>query len=128
MIRTLVEDGLVGRITRIHPATGRTRQHIFIDDVVGAVRGALDAPVLRQRIYNVGPGYAQDLSEIIEQVRATVPAANAVLDPQGLAWNTFGLGPLVIDAARRDLGFSLSTSIADGAASTRDWVIERGTS
>ena len=55
-------------------------------------------------------------------------AAAAVLDPQGLAWNTFGLGPLVIDAARRDLGFSPATSIADGAAATRNWVIERGTS
>jgi UDP-glucose 4-epimerase len=127
MIRTLVEDGLAGRVSRIHPATGRTRQHVFIGDLVGAVRGALDAPALSQRVYNVGPGYAQDLPEIVEQVRAAVPAAEAVLDPQGLAWNTFGIGPLLIDAARRDLGFSPATSIAEGAASTRDWVIERGT-
>jgi len=128
MIRTLIEDGLVGRVSRIHPAMGRTRQHVFIDDVVGAVRGALDAPALRQRVYNIGPGCAQDLQDIVEQIRTAVPAAEAVLDPQGLAWNTFGLGPLVIDAARHDLGFSPATSIADGAAATRDWVIERGTS
>jgi UDP-glucuronate 4-epimerase len=128
MIRTLIEDGLVGRVSRIHPAMGRTRQHVFIDDVVGAVRGALDAPALRQRVYNIGPGCAQDLPDIVEQIRTAVPAAEAVLDPQGLAWNTFGLGPLVIDAARHDLGFSPATSIADGAAATRDWVIERGTS
>src|SRR5262249_18968752 len=30
MIRTLIEDGLAGRASRIHPATGRTRQHIYI--------------------------------------------------------------------------------------------------
>ncbi|GEP54455.1 NAD-dependent epimerase/dehydratase family protein [Reyranella soli] len=126
MIRTLIEDGLTGRVSRIHPADGRTRQHVFIDDVVGAVRGALDAPTLPQRAYNVGPGRAQSLSEIVEQVRKAVPAAEAVLDPEGTAWNTFGLGPLVIDAARRDLGFSPATSIADGAAATRDWVIGRG--
>jgi hypothetical protein len=36
--------------------------------------------------------------------------------------------PFVIDAARCDLGFSPATSIADDAAATRDWVIERGTS
>ena len=128
MIRTLIEDGLTGRVSRIHPAAGRTRQHVFIDDVVGAVRGALDAPALPQRAYNVGPGRAQSLSEIVEQVQTAVPAAEAVLDPQGLAWNTFGLGPLVIDAARRDLGFSPETSIADGAAATRNWVIDRGVS
>lgn len=126
LIRTLVEDGLAGRVSRLHPADGRTRQHIFIDDVAGAVQGALDAPALVPRVYNVGPGQAQALSDIVEQVRVAVPAAEAVLDPQGLAWNTFGLGPLVIDAARRDLGFSPSTSIAEGAAATRDWVLERG--
>ena len=58
----------------------------------------------------------------------TVELKQAVLDPQGPAWNTFGLGPLVIDAARRDLGFSPATSIADGAAATRNWVIKRGIS
>jgi len=128
MIRTLIEDGLTGRASRIHPATGRTRQHIYIGDVVEAVRGALAAPELRQRRYNVGPGRAQDLSDIVDQVRQAVPAAGATLDPEGLAWNTFGLGPLVIDAARRDLGFSPATSIADGAAATRDWVVGRGAS
>jgi nucleoside-diphosphate-sugar epimerase len=128
MIRTLVEDGLTGRVSRIHPAAGRTRQHVYIDDVVGAVRGALETSTLPQRVYNVGPGRAQGLSEIVEQVRKAVPAAAAVLDPEGTAWNTFGLGPLVIDAARRDLGFSPATSIAEGAAATRNWVIDRGMS
>ncbi len=128
MIRTLIEDGLTGRVSRIHPADGRTRQHVFIDDVVGAVRGALEAPALPQRVYNIGPGRAQSLPEIVEQVRKAVPAAEAVLDPEGTAWNTFGLGPLVVDAARRDLGFSPATSIADGAAATRNWVIDRGIS
>ncbi|CAN5897740.1 N/A [soil metagenome] len=128
MIRSLIEDGLAGRVSRVHPATGRTRQHVYVDDVVGAVRGALDAPELRQRVYNIGPGRAQELPEIVAQVRQAVPAAEAVLDFQGLAWNTFGLGPLVIDAARRDLGFAPATSMAAGAAATRDWVLQRGAS
>jgi UDP-glucuronate 4-epimerase len=126
MIRTLVEDGLAGRASRIHPADGRTRQHVFVGDVVDAVRAALDAPTLRQRAYNIGPGRAQDLAEIVEQVQQAVPTTEAVPDAEGLVWNTFGLGPLSIDAAKRDLGFSPSTSIAEGAAATRDWVLERG--
>jgi UDP-glucuronate 4-epimerase len=94
--------------------------------VVDAVRAALDAPTLRQRTYNIGPGRVQELAEIVEQVQQAVPAAKAVPDTEGLAWNTFGLGPLGIESARRDLGFSPSTSIAEGAAATRDWVLERG--
>jgi UDP-glucuronate 4-epimerase len=126
MIRTLIEDGLAGRPSRVHPAPGRTRQHVFVGDVVDAVRAALDTPTLRQRTYNIGPGRAQELAEIVEQVQQAVPAAKAVPDTEGLAWNTFGLGPLGIESARRDLGFSPSTSIAEGAAATRDWVLERG--
>jgi UDP-glucuronate 4-epimerase len=126
MIRTLVEDGLAGRASLIHPAPGRTRQHIFVGDVVEAVRNALDTPTLRQRVYNIGPGRAQELAEIVEQVQKAVPGAKAALDSEGLAWNTFGLGPLAIDAAERDLGFTPLTSIAEGAAATRDWVLGRG--
>jgi UDP-glucuronate 4-epimerase len=126
LIRTLVADGLAKRISRVHPAIGRTRQHIFVDDVVLAILGALHAPTLRQRIYNVGPGRAQELGEIVEQVRTAVPAIQVALDPEGLAWNTFGVGPLVIDAAQRDFGFRPAVSIADGAAATRDWMLQRG--
>lgn len=125
MIRTLIEDGLKGRVSRIHPSPGRTRQHVYIEDVVGAVRGALDAETLQQRVYNIGPGVAQGLPEIVDQVRKAVPGAAAVTDPEGQRWNTFGLGPLVVDAARRDLGFVPRTSIADGAIATRDWVLQR---
>src|SRR6185437_5633396 len=64
LIRTLIVDGLAGRRSRIHPSTGRTRQHIFVGDVVSAVRAALDARTLRRRAYNIGPGRAQELDEI----------------------------------------------------------------
>jgi len=125
MVRMLVEDGLAGRASRIHPAPGRTRQHVFIGDVVDAIRAALDVSTLTRRVYNIGPGRDQELAEIVEQVQQAVPAAKAVPDTEGLAWNTFGLGPLSIEAAMQDLGFSPSTSIAEGAAATRDWVLER---
>ncbi len=126
LIRTLVADGLAGRASRIQSMSGRTRQHIFIDDVVQAVSLVLDARSLGQRAYNIGPGRAQTLDEIVDQVRVAVPATNVVIDPEGLGWNTFGLGPLVIDAARRDFGFRPAVSIADGAAATRDWLLQRG--
>lgn len=126
LIRALVEDGLAGRVTKVHPAAGRTRQHIFVGDVVDAVVAALDAPALPQRAYNVGPGRAQAIEEILEQVRMAVPPAAMALDPEGQGWNTFGLGPLAIDAASRDLGFAPRTTLAAGAAATRDWLRRAG--
>ncbi|BBK36512.1 UDP-glucose 4-epimerase [Allostella sp. ATCC 35155] len=125
LIRTLVEDGLAGRITRVHPAGGRSRQHIFVEDVVDAVLAALDAPGLPRRAYNIGPGRCQTLDEIVAAVREAVPGAAAVTDPAGLAWNTFGVGALRIEAAARDLAFRPATGIAAGAAATRDWVLAR---
>lgn len=122
LIRALVEDGMAGRTTRVDPAAGRTRQHIFVGDVVRAVAAALDAPSLPQRAYNIGPGRAQAIEEIVDQVRQAVPGAAMELHPGGLAWNTFGLGPLAIEAAMRDLRFHPGTSLAEGAAATRDWL------
>ncbi|BBK33148.1 UDP-glucose 4-epimerase [Stella humosa] len=126
LIRTLVEDGLAGRPTPVHPAPGRSRQHIFVGDVVTAIRAALDTPSLPRRAYNIGPGRTQTIEEIVAEVGQAVPGVRLALDPQGLAWNTFGLGALSIDAASRDLGFAPSTSIAAGAVATRDWVQQRG--
>jgi UDP-glucose 4-epimerase len=125
LIRTLIEDALAGRPTRVRDEPGITRQHIFIDDVVSAIRAALAAPELRQRAYNIGPGRAQSLDEIAAAVRSVLPNPSVIEDADGMGWNTFRLGPLAIDAARRDLGFSPATSLAEGAARTLHWVKER---
>jgi UDP-glucose 4-epimerase len=125
VIRTLIEDGLAGRVTRVRDMGDRTRQHVFVEDVVDAICTALDGPALPQRVYNVGPGAAQGLDEIAAGVAAAVPGVAVELHPDGLSWNTFGLGPLDITAARRDLGFRPRTGLAEGAAHTRAWVEER---
>ncbi len=125
LIRTLVEDALAGRPSRVRDEAGVTRQHIFVDDVVAAIRAASDAPHLRQRAYNIGPGRAQGLAEIVAALREVLPSAAVATDPAGMAWNTFRLGPLAIDAAERDLGFRPSTGLRDGISRTLAWVRER---
>ncbi|MFG1257663.1 NAD(P)-dependent oxidoreductase [Xanthobacter flavus] len=126
LIRTLVEDALAGRVTAVRPADHRTRQHVFVDDVISAIVAALDAPALASTAYNIGPGRAQELDEIVAAVREAVPGARAELREDGLAWNVFPLGPLSIAAAQRDLGFLPSTPLAEGARRTRAWVEMRG--
>jgi nucleoside-diphosphate-sugar epimerase len=124
LIRTLVEDGLAGRRTRVRDSASRTRQHVFIEDVVDAVCVALGAPSLPRRVYNLGPGAAQSLGSIVAAVQRAVPGARVDVDDDGFAWNTFGVGPLAIDAAREDLGFAPRTSLAEGALQTRRWLEE----
>jgi len=127
LIRTLIEDGLARRVTRVLHSPTRSRQHIFLDDVVDAVLAALEAKNLPQRAYNIGPGIMQKLDDIVGAVRTVVPGVAVELHPDGLAWNTFGLGALTIDAARRDLDFEARTPLAQGALRTRSWVEGRRT-
>jgi nucleoside-diphosphate-sugar epimerase len=122
LIRTLIEDGLARRVTRVQDSPKRSRQHVFVDDVVDAVSAALEAKGLPQRAYNIGPGVTQNIDDIVSAIRTAVPGASIELHPDGLAWNTFGLGALAIDAARRDLGFEPRTLLAQGALRTRSWV------
>jgi nucleoside-diphosphate-sugar epimerase len=125
LIRTLLEDGLDGRTTIVRDTPAHSRQHIFVDDVVDAVIAALDARTLRRRVYNIGPGVAQSLEEITAAVRSALPCVSVAIRSDGLPWNTFGLGPLMIDVARRDLAFEPRTSLAEGARRTRAWVEQR---
>jgi len=125
LIRAIIEDGLAGRTTKVKPVVNRSRQHIFVGDVVDAVIAALQVSTLSERIFNIGPGRMQSLEEIIAGVREAVPGVRVEPDNESLAWNTFGVGPLLIDAARRHLGFEPRTSLADGARQTRDWVEQR---
>ncbi|WP_269495805.1 NAD-dependent epimerase/dehydratase family protein [Castellaniella sp. S9] len=123
LIRTLVQDAIDGRVTSVRDEPGRTRQHIYVDDVIDGICSALSMPALRQRAYNIGPGVAQTLDDIVAQVRLAVPEVSVRVQPDGMGWNTFGLGPLTIDAARRDLDFDPKVSLADGAARVRDAIL-----
>ena len=125
LMRTLIEDGLDGKTTVVRDTLEHTRQHIFVEDVVDAVCAALDAERLTQRAYNIGPGTTQSLDEIVDAVRDAVPGVSVAFQPDGLSWNTFGLGALLIDAARRDLAFEPRVSLAEGAVQTRAWVEKR---
>lgn len=120
LIRTLVQDAMAKRQTVIRDEPGRTRQHIYVDDVISGIIGALDADRLSQRAYNIGPGESQSLDSIIRQVQAVLPDVSVRVDPDGMGWNTFGVGPLSIDAARRDFGFEPEVDLTEGATRVRD--------
>lgn len=124
-IRLLIEDAMAGRKTRVPEAKARTRQHIFVEDVVDAVLLALERRRLPQLAYNIGPGEALTTSEVVARVARGVPGAAIEIAADGMPWNAFRLGPLDITAARRDLGWAPRVSLAEGARRYADWLAQR---
>jgi len=125
LIRTIVEDAMAGRTTRVKQNTRASRQHVFVEDVTDAVVSALDKPVLSRRVFNIGPGRMQSLDEIVAGIREVLPGAKVELHDDGLGWNTFGIGPMMIDEARNHLGFVPRTDFASGAQQTLLWLQQR---
>jgi UDP-glucose 4-epimerase len=125
LIRLLIEDALEGRESLVCEDSKRTRQYIFVDDVVDAVVQAMDQPKLPQRTYNIGPGVLHTARDVINAVQACLPDAKAEINPAGMRWNSFGIGLLNIDAARRDFGFKPKTDLVQGVQKTLEWVLKR---
>ncbi|WP_153394488.1 NAD-dependent epimerase/dehydratase family protein [Ornithinicoccus halotolerans] len=126
LIRTLVEDGLNGRTTQVADPAGVTRQHVFVEDVVDAVCVALEPSRPLAAAYNIGPGEAQTLPQLVDAVREAVPGVQLQVTADAPVYNVFPLGPLEVSAARRDLDFSPSVPLSVGAELTRQWVTARG--
>ena len=128
VIRQTIEAGLRGESARFRSDPRRTRQYVYVDDVVDAVVAALDAPSLGQRSYNIGPGIVHSLTEVEAAIRESLPQARIIDDPQGSTLGSFGVGVLSIEAARRDLGFDPRMALSEGARRTLEWVKRRGQS
>ncbi len=126
VIRHTIEAGLRGEGVRFRSDPHRTRQYVYVDDVVDAVVSAVDTPSLGQRHYNIGPGVVHSLAEVEAAIRKSLPQARISEDPQGSTLGSFGVGVLSIEAARRDLAFTPRVSLDEGAQRTLEWVKQRG--
>jgi nucleoside-diphosphate-sugar epimerase len=105
---------------------GRTRQHIYVEDVADAVLQVINAPERSGSIYNVASGVALTAAEVAAEVERAVPGVELVADPTGaMPWGTFRLGPLDISAAREDLAWSPRISLEEGARRYARWLRER---
>jgi UDP-glucuronate 4-epimerase len=113
LLRQMVADALAGRPTRTQAGADALRQYIHADDAAAALIGALDAPSLGQRAYNVTGDDFRTMGEAADLVREILPQADIAL----------GAGPepgddvqqrFDIAAARRDLGYVPAVSLEQG--------------
>lgn len=125
LVRMMIENALEGKESIVCEDPRRTRQFIYVDDVVQAVCQVLTAASLKHRTYNIGPGKCHSAQDVIDAVQSVLPDARATIDPAGMRWNSFGVGLLEIDSAKQDFGFNPSVDLDLGAARTLEWVKQR---
>ncbi|NKB57443.1 MAG: NAD-dependent epimerase/dehydratase family protein [Alphaproteobacteria bacterium] len=120
-IRTMIEDAIAGRPTRLHQGAGRRWPYVYVDDVVTATVAALDAPPTTQYAYNVaGPDYPS-MAQIAELVWSEF--RNADIEIKGSPDDPVR-GQFDLSAAERDLNWTPRWTIEAGVASYIDWLRE----
>ena len=111
-LRAVIEAGLDGRPATVAAEGTSFRQYLDVDDAARSVMRALAAEGVPQLVYNITGGTYVTEAALAAMVREFVPGL--VIEPGPPAWNEGYLGPLVMDAARRDLGYEPSHGLRDG--------------
>lgn len=124
VVRTMIEDALAARPTRMAFGSDFPRQFIHVDDAVDGLLEALDAESLPRTTYNVTGNTRVTLGELAQLVRHVFPKADIVLqqgpDPVDEFQEQFS-----IEAARRDLGYEPRVSLEQGIRSYAEWIEAR---
>jgi UDP-glucuronate 4-epimerase len=124
VVRTMIEDALAARPTRMAFGSDFPRQFIHVDDAVDGLLEALDAESLPRTTYNVTGNTRVTLGELAQLVRHVFPKADIVLqhgpDPVDEFQEQFS-----IEAARRDLGYEPRVSLEQGIRTYAEWIEAR---
>lgn len=118
VIRTMIEDAIAGRPTRLPGGAGRRWPFVYVDDVVTATVAALDAPTPPQYAYNVaGPDYPS-MEQIAELVWSEFRAADIEIrgNPDDPVRERLDLS-----ATERDLRWTPDWTIEAGIKAYIDW-------
>jgi UDP-glucose 4-epimerase len=110
----------------VHGDGRQSRDFTFIADTVRATLAAAAAPAERcaGHVYNVAPGEAHDLLELLDVLGRLLDVEPK---PEHTAVRAGDVRRTMADpsAARRDLGFSCEVGFAEGLRRTVDWFTDR---
>jgi UDP-glucuronate 4-epimerase len=124
LIRTLIDDALSGRPTRLGFGVGFHRQYVHVNDVVASILAAVDAPSYPSRVYNVTGGSFDSLDEVGAVVQRVLPQARIEMmpgpDPVDTMQEEFD-----ISSIRQDLGFSPAIGLEEGIRAYAGWLQSR---
>ena len=111
-LRLVIEAGLDGRPATIAAEGTSFRQYLHVDDAADAVLLALSMSATSQLFYNITGGTYVTEAALAVMLQDLVPGLATVPGPP--AWNEGHLGPLLTEAAQRDLGYVPRVSLRDG--------------
>jgi UDP-glucose 4-epimerase len=116
-------QALAGERPTVYGDGRQTRDYVYVGDAVGAFLAAADSG--RPGTWNVGSG--TEVS-VLELIRVIAKVAGHAIDPVFAPARPGELlrGALASDRARRDLGWTATTPLDEGVASSYRW-IEAGT-
>ena len=117
-LRAAMEAALAGHPVDV-PAQGSSfRQYLHVEDAAEAVLAALTVETVPGFAYNITGGSYVTEADLAEMIRALLPRLVTIAGPA--AWNEGHLGPLIIDAAGRDLGYRPNITLETGLAELCD--------
>ena len=119
-IRTMIEDAMAGRETKLDWGAGEFWPFVYVDDIVTATAAALDAPKTPQYAYNIAGPDMPAVQRIAELVFESFPSALIEFDakPRRDKRGRFGL-----TAAERDLNWTPEWDIECGVKAYIDWFL-----
>ena len=102
-----------------------SRPYVYVDDVLNAIQLAFEARFrnLKQDAYNISGGIWPTISDIANIV-ADVTNSGSVNLLCGRTPNDYLIGPLDLEAARRDLGFKPQYTMERGIEIYYEWLQE----
>lgn len=113
-LRSVIEAGRDGRPATVAAEGTSYRQYLHVDDSSEAVLLALSAPSVPQLFYNITGGTYLTEAALAAILQDLLP--DLVTIPGPPAWNEGYLGPLLIAAAKRDLGYAPGIDLRAGLA------------
>ncbi len=102
------------------------RDYTYVADAVEGAYLATTVTPLRNRLYHIGSGRSFSLRELADEIVKLVPGATIKVGPGMLddmpSIKTSIRGPLNIDRARNDLGFSPQYTLGQGLQEHIEWL------
>jgi UDP-glucuronate 4-epimerase len=121
VIRTMLQDAIAHRPTRLAFGGGYGRTFLYVKDAVSAVIAAIKAPAVAQAAYNVTGSEFVRIEVVAGIVRKLFPDADITLAP-GVDPLGYRREQLDISAAQRDLRWSPSWTLERGIADYAQWL------
>jgi len=97
--------------------------YIHIEDTIAGMIGAVNAPALHYKIYNLGGGQFTPFNNVIDIVRTLYPSADIQVGPGGLGYDDIGC--MDNSRAREDFGYEPSMPLESGVKGYAQWLLEK---